>query len=37
MSEAAEIAGEAATIGHGRLQWRILAGFLAGLGLGLAA
>ncbi len=37
MNDAAEMAAEAAPIGHGRLQWRILIGFLAGLVLGLAA
>ena len=36
-SDAAEIAREAAPIGHGRLQWRILIGFVAGLVLGLLA
>ena len=35
-SDAREIAAEAAPIGHGRLQWRILIGFLAGLIGGLA-
>lgn len=37
MSDAGAIAHEAAEIGHGRLQWRILLGFLAGLIGGLAA
>jgi Na+/H+-dicarboxylate symporter len=37
MNDAAEMAAEAAPIGHGKLQWRILIGFLAGLVLGLAA
>ncbi len=31
MNDAAEMAREAAPIGHGNLQWRILIGFLAGL------
>lgn len=31
MNEAAEMAGKAAPVGHGKLQWRILIGFLAGL------
>ncbi len=34
-SEAAEIAEQAAPIGHGKLQWRILIGFVLGLVLGL--
>lgn len=34
-SDAREIAAEAAPIGHGKLQWRILIGFVAGLVLGL--
>ena len=34
-AEAAEIAEEAAPIGHGGLQWRILIGFIAGLAAGL--
>ncbi len=37
MNDAAEIAEKAAPIGHGKLQWRILIGFLAGLIGGLAA
>ncbi|MDD3799474.1 MAG: cation:dicarboxylase symporter family transporter, partial [Novosphingobium sp.] len=37
MNDAAEIAEGAAPIGHGKLQWRILAGFIAGLVAGLAA
>jgi Na+/H+-dicarboxylate symporter len=37
MTDAAEIAREAAPIGHGGLQWRILIGFAAGLLAGLAA
>ncbi len=36
-TDAADIAREAAPIGHGRLQWRILLGFVLGLGAGLAA
>jgi len=36
-TDAAEIAREAAPIGHGRLQWRILIGFIAGLVAGLLA
>ena len=36
-TDAAEIAREAAPIGHGRLQWRILIGFVAGLAAGLLA
>jgi len=35
--DAAEMAEGAAAIGHGRLQWRILVGFLAGLAAGLLA
>ncbi|HKX80527.1 MAG TPA: dicarboxylate/amino acid:cation symporter [Novosphingobium sp.] len=35
MNDAAEIAREAAPIGHGKLQWRILIGFIAGLVAGL--
>jgi len=35
MNDAAEMAREAAPIGHGRLQWRIMFGFLAGLIAGL--
>ena len=35
-SDAREMAAEAAPIGHGRLQWRILIGFIAGLLGGLA-
>ncbi|MEE2794374.1 MAG: dicarboxylate/amino acid:cation symporter [Pseudomonadota bacterium] len=34
-SEAAEMAREAAPIGHGRLQWRIFTGFVLGLVAGL--
>ena len=34
-SDAREIAAEAAPIGHGKLQWRILIGFVAGLVAGL--
>ncbi|OYW46833.1 MAG: dicarboxylate/amino acid:cation symporter [Sphingomonadales bacterium 32-68-7] len=34
-TDAAEIAAEAAPIGHGRLQWRILIGFVLGLVFGL--
>lgn len=34
-SDAGEIAATAAPIGHGRLQWRILIGFIAGLAAGL--
>jgi len=34
-TDAAEIAQEAAPIGHGRLQWRILIGFVLGLAAGL--
>ena len=37
MTDAAEIARGAAPAGHGKLQWRILIGFLAGLIAGLAA
>jgi DAACS family dicarboxylate/amino acid:cation (Na+ or H+) symporter len=37
MNDAAEIAKEAAPVGHGKLQWRILIGFIAGLVAGLAA
>jgi DAACS family dicarboxylate/amino acid:cation (Na+ or H+) symporter len=36
-TDAAEIAREAAPIGHGKLQWRILLGFVAGLVAGLLA
>jgi DAACS family dicarboxylate/amino acid:cation (Na+ or H+) symporter len=36
MTAAADIAGEAAPIGHGKLQWRILIGFALGLASGLA-
>jgi Na+/H+-dicarboxylate symporter len=36
-TDAAEIAREAAPIGHGRLQWRILIGFVLGLVGGLLA
>ena len=36
-SDAAEMADEAAPIGHGKLQWRILIGFIAGLVAGLLA
>jgi len=36
MTDAAEIARKAAPIGHGKLQWRILIGFVAGLVAGLA-
>src|SRR5690606_29015631 len=36
-SDAEDIARQAAPIGHGRLQWRILIGFLSGLALGLIA
>ena len=36
-TDAAEIAREAAPIGHGKLQWRILIGFVAGLVGGLLA
>ncbi|MDZ4308597.1 dicarboxylate/amino acid:cation symporter [Allopontixanthobacter sp.] len=36
-SDAAEMAAEAAPIGHGKLQWRILIGFVAGLTAGLLA
>jgi DAACS family dicarboxylate/amino acid:cation (Na+ or H+) symporter len=35
MTDAREIADEAAPIGHGKLQWRILMGFVLGLGAGL--
>src|SRR5688500_18904086 len=34
-TDAAEIAKEAAPIGHGKLQWRILIGFVLGLAAGL--
>jgi DAACS family dicarboxylate/amino acid:cation (Na+ or H+) symporter len=34
-TDAAEIAQKAAPIGHGRLQWRILIGFVLGLVAGL--
>ena len=37
MTDASEIAAEAAPIGHGKLQWRILVGFVAGLVAGLLA
>lgn len=37
MNDAAAIAKEAAPVGHGKLQWRILIGFIAGLVAGLAA
>jgi Na+/H+-dicarboxylate symporter len=36
MTQAGEIAAGAASTGHGRLQWRILIGFLAGTIAGLA-
>ena len=36
MTDATEMAREAAPIGHGKLQWRILIGFVAGLVAGLA-
>ena len=36
MNDAAEMAAEAAPIGHGKLQWKILIGFLAGTIAGLA-
>ena len=36
-TDAAEIAKEAAPIGHGKLQWRILIGFVLGLVAGLLA
>jgi DAACS family dicarboxylate/amino acid:cation (Na+ or H+) symporter len=36
-TDAEQIAREAAPIGHGRLQWRILIGFVAGLVAGLLA
>ena len=36
-TDASEIAREAAPIGHGKLQWRILIGFIAGLVSGLLA
>lgn len=36
-TDAAEIAREAAPIGHGKLQWRILIGFVLGLAGGLLA
>jgi Na+/H+-dicarboxylate symporter len=36
-SDAREMAAESAPAGHGRLQWRILIGFVAGLVAGLAA
>ena len=35
--DAAEIAEGAAPIGHGKLQWRILMGFVLGLAAGLLA
>ena len=34
-TDAEEMAREAAPIGHGKLQWRILVGFVAGLVAGL--
>lgn len=37
MNDAADMAEQAAPIGHGKLQWRILIGFVAGLVLGLLA
>jgi DAACS family dicarboxylate/amino acid:cation (Na+ or H+) symporter len=37
MTDAAEMAAKAAPIGHGRLQWRILMGFVFGLAAGLLA
>ena len=37
MTDASDIAREAAPIGHGRLQWRILIGFITGLVAGLLA
>ncbi len=37
MNDAAEMAREAAPAGHGKLQWRILVGFIAGLISGLLA
>lgn len=37
MNDAAEMAAEAAPIGHGKLQWRILIGFVLGTIAGLAA
>ena len=37
MNDAAEMAAGAASNGHGKLQWRILIGFLAGTIAGLAA
>ncbi len=36
-TDAAEIAAKAAPIGHGKLQWRILVGFVLGLAAGLLA
>ena len=36
-SDASEMAAEAAPIGHGKMQWRILIGFVAGLIAGLLA
>jgi DAACS family dicarboxylate/amino acid:cation (Na+ or H+) symporter len=36
-TDAAEMARDAAPSGHSRLQWRILIGFVLGLGLGLLA
>ncbi|WP_052208481.1 dicarboxylate/amino acid:cation symporter [Croceibacterium mercuriale] len=36
-TDAEQIAAEAAPIGHGKLQWRILLGFVLGLAAGLAA
>ena len=37
MTDAEDMAREAAPIGHGKLQWRILIGFVAGLAAGLLA
>ncbi|BBC70875.1 sodium:dicarboxylate symporter [Altererythrobacter sp. B11] len=34
-TDASEMAAEASPIGHGRLQWKILIGFIAGLAAGL--
>lgn len=36
-TDAEEMARQAAPVGHGRLQWRILIGFVAGLAAGLLA
>ena len=36
-TDAEQMAAEAAPVGHGKLQWRILIGFVAGLVAGLAA